>query len=40
MRFLAHVAEDGREQTIIEHAEGTALLAESFAKIFHMEKYA
>lgn len=37
MKFLAHVAEDGKEQTIIEHAENTAILAKSFAKIFNME---
>ena len=35
MKFLAHMAEDGKEQTIIEHAENTASLAKGFAKIFH-----
>ena len=34
-RWLAHVSEDGtREQTILEHLEGTAELAEDFAGVF------
>ena len=30
-RYLAHIAEDGREQTVQEHLTGTAKLAATFA---------
>ena len=32
--FLAHIAEDGREQTVLEHLTGTAELAAAFARSF------
>lgn len=35
--YLAHIAEDGRKQTIIEHLEGTAKIAGKFASIFNMK---
>ncbi len=31
---LAHIAGDGREQTVLEHLEGTATLAQEFASAF------
>lgn len=34
--FLAHISEDGREQTVREHLEGTARLAEEYASVFHL----
>ena len=34
MRYLAHIAEDGREQTVAEHLLGTAKLAGEFAACF------
>ncbi len=34
MKYLAHIAEDGREQTVKEHLKGTALLASEFAAFF------
>lgn len=33
-RYLAHIAMDGREQTVLEHLRGTASLAEGFAMPF------
>ena len=33
-RYLAHLAEDGREQTVLEHLQGTAALAGEFARPF------
>lgn len=38
--FLAHIAEDGREQTVLEHLAGTAELAEAFARPFGGERQA
>ena len=38
--FLAHKSEDGRWQTVAEHARGTAELAASFAADFGMEEEA
>lgn len=39
-RFLAHISEDGkREQTILEHLEGTGRLAEQFAEVFGFGSY-
>ncbi len=35
--YLAHRAEDGREQTLQEHLEGTAALCARFARSFHAE---
>ena len=32
--YLAHVAEDGREQTVLAHLEGTAALCAAFAAEF------
>ena len=37
MFFLAHIAEDGREQTAAEHLRGTAALAKRFAAVFGAE---
>ena len=37
MVFLAHIAEDGREQTAAEHLRGTAALAKRFAAGFGAE---
>lgn len=34
MKYLAHIAEDGREQTVAEHLRGTGLLAAEFAAAF------
>lgn len=36
-RYLAHIAMDGREQTVWEHLRGTASLAEGFAMPFDAE---
>lgn len=33
-KYLAHISEDGREQTVKEHLMGTAALAEKFANSF------
>ena len=33
-QYLAHIAPDGREQTVLEHLEGTARLCAEFAKAF------
>ena len=38
--FLAHIAQDGREQTVLEHLTGTAALAEAFARPFGAEEQA
>ena len=40
MKYLAHIAEDGREQTVKEHLDGTAELARLFAKPLGMEEQA
>ena len=32
--FFAHISEDGRKQTVLEHLEGTARLASEFAGVF------
>lgn len=37
MNYLAHIAEDGREQTAAEHLRGTAALAKRFAAGFGAE---
>ena len=37
MNYLAHIAEDGREQTAAEHLRGTAALAKRFAAVFGAE---
>ena len=37
MRYLAHIAEDGREQTVEAHLLGTAELAKRFAAAFGAE---
>ena len=34
LHYLAHVAEDGREQTVLAHLEGTAALCAAFAAGF------
>lgn len=39
-QYLAHIAEDGREQTVLEHLQGTASLAEEFARPFGGEEQA
>lgn len=36
--FYAHISEDGRKQTILQHLEGTARLASEFAKVFGEEQ--
>lgn len=38
--FLAHIAEDGREQTVDEHERGTAELCAKFAAQFGAEEHA
>ncbi len=38
--YLAHIAEDGREQTILDHLKGTAHLAKEFAQPFKGESQA
>lgn len=37
--FLAHIREDGTEQTLEEHLQGTAKLAEQFAGAFEAGRY-
>lgn len=32
--FYAHISEDGRKQTVLQHLEGTARLASEFAEVF------
>lgn len=32
--YLAHIAPDGREQTVLEHLNGTARLCAAFAGVF------
>lgn len=34
MEFLAHISDDGREQTVEEHLEGTARICSEFATAF------
>ncbi|MBD5083550.1 MAG: CRISPR-associated helicase Cas3' [Clostridiales bacterium] len=36
--YLAHIAQDGREQTVLEHLKGTARLAANFASDFGAEE--
>lgn len=36
--FYAHISEDGRKQTVLQHLEGTAGLASEFAKVFGEEQ--
>lgn len=38
--YLAHITEDGRTQTIFSHLQGTASLAQIFARVFHAEEQA
>lgn len=38
LHYLAHVAEDGREQTVLAHLEGTAALCAAFAAGFGAEE--
>lgn len=38
MKYLAHIAEDGRVQTVAEHLRGTGTLATGFASAFGGEK--
>lgn len=38
MRYDAHIAEDGRKQTVLEHLEGTAELCAGFAAAFGAEE--
>jgi len=38
--YLAHITEDGREQSVKEHLENTAKKAADFAEPFHQEKHA
>ena len=33
-KFLAHIAEDGRERTVFEHLAGAASLAAEFSRPF------
>lgn len=37
-KYLAHIAADGREQTVKEHLYGTAKHCEIFADKFHGSK--
>ncbi|MBP3701319.1 MAG: CRISPR-associated helicase Cas3' [Lachnospiraceae bacterium] len=36
--FYAHISEDGRKQTVLQHLEGTARLASEFAGVFGEEE--
>lgn len=36
--FYAHISEDGRKQTVLQHLEGTARLSSEFAKVFGEEQ--
>lgn len=36
--YLSHVAEDGREQTVLEHLHGTAELCGAFAEPFQAKE--
>lgn len=36
--YLSHVAEDGRQQTVLEHLKGTAKLCANFAAVFQAEE--
>lgn len=38
MNYLAHIAQDGREQTVLEHSTGTARLSACFAAPFGAEE--
>ena len=35
--YLAHVAEDGRQQTVLQHLSATAQKCTAFAQVFHAE---
>lgn len=37
-RYIAHISNDGREQTVLEHLEGTAKLCAGFASAFGAEE--
>ena len=37
--FLAHIADDGREQTVIDHLDGTARRSAAFASDFGSENF-
>ncbi len=37
--YLAHISEDGREQTLFDHLRGTAELSASFAASFEADKF-
>ena len=37
-RYLAHLSEDGREQTVLAHLEGTAARSAAFAAAFGAEE--
>ena len=39
MTYLAHIAEDGREQTVDAHLQGTGELAAYFASAFQAEEH-
>ena len=36
--YLAHVAEDGRQQTVLQHLSATAQKCTAFAQVFHAEE--
>ena len=36
MKYLGHKSEDKREQTLLEHLQGTSALCAEFAKSFDM----
>ena len=38
MTYLAHIAQDGRKQTVLEHLNGTAELCAGFAAAFGTEE--
>ena len=38
IQYLAHIADDGREQTVEEHLQGTGEICGSFAKSFNAEE--
>ena len=37
MVYLAHISQDGRRQTVLEHLDGTAELCAGFAAAFRAE---
>ena len=40
MHYIAHKSDDGREQPLIEHLEGTAVLSSKFAGVFGLSELA